>query len=391
MRFNDYSKSIKEGISSAILAELDHARAGYPSFSGESAGIFVLLEEYSLAGKMLRGVLACLSADLFRKGAASGSSAVPAPESPPASSPLSPQRPGQADNPEPGSSKDMGRTEIFKLAAALELLQAGLLIHDDIMDEDSLRRGMPTMHKRFEREAVGSGARDPAHLGESLALCAGDICYFSAWNLLSGFGTEIQRLFSQELAKVCLAQARDVRFGARQSFPALDEILEVYAYKTARYTICLPLMAGALASGRPDALPLLEDIGLNLGLIFQLKDDYLGLFGDESRLGKPVGSDLREGKKTPYMILLRPLLSDPERQRFDSIFGNDSIRPADVDYLRSLILRHDIDKILAKTEKEYSRKAQDSLSKLLQAVPGLDKEATAILKDFVEYSLSRNY
>ncbi len=388
MRFNDYSKSTKEGISAAILAELNDARAEYPSFSGESAGIFDLLEEYSLAGKMLRGVLACLSADLFRKSAAFGASAALAPGSSPTSSPQSRQRSGQADYPEPAPRKD--KTEIFKLAAALELLQAGLLIHDDIMDEDSLRRGMPTMHKRFERDAAGSGARDPAHLGESLALCAGDICYFSAWNLVSGFGTETQRLFSRELAKVCLAQARDVRFGARESFPALGEILEVYAYKTARYTICLPLMAGALASGRPDALPLLEDIGLNLGLIFQLKDDYLGLFGDESRLGKPIGSDLREGKKTPYMILLRPLLSDHERERFDSVFGNDSISPVDVDYVRSLILSHEIDKSLAKTEKEYSQKARDSLSNLLLTLPELDQEAAEVLKDFVDYSLSRS-
>jgi len=379
MSFHDYSKSIREGISKAIGAELDEARNLYPSFSGDSPGMFDLLKKYSLAGKMLRGILACLSADLFTKKAAPGL----------LSKPRSISSPGPLQDSSPEQIPGHNGTEGFKLAAALELLQAGLLIHDDIMDEDSLRRGLPTMHKRFEQESSISGAHNPAHLGEALALCAGDICYFSAWKLLSGFGVEIQRLFSQELVKVCLAQARDVRFGAHGRFPELAEILEVYTYKTARYTICLPLAAGALAEGRADALPFLEDIGLNLGLIFQLRDDYLGLFGDEAHLGKPIGSDLREGKKTPYMILLYPLLSDSEKQRFDSIFGNESLSSADVEYVRTLIHRHGIDKSLEKTEREYSQKAKTALSRLLSTIPGLNQHAAAVLKDFVEYSLAR--
>jgi len=357
MSFHEYSKRTKEKISEILRQELSQAVSNYPSFSGDSAGIFNSLKEYALAGKMLRGLLACLSVELFSDS-------------------------GQ---------KGPARIEMYRLGAALELLQAGLLIHDDIMDEDSLRRGLPTMHKRFELESAHSGAQNPSHLGEAIAICAGDICFFSAWNLVSGFGAEMQRLFSRELVKVCLAQARDVRLGSHSHFPDLEESMDVYTYKTARYTICLPLLAGAIAAGRSDAAPLLEEIGLNLGILFQLKDDYLGLFGDEACLGKPIGSDLREGKKTPYMILLRPRLAAAEKARFDSIFANEAIDAADVEFVRGLIFVYGIDKALEKIENEYAQKAQASLARLLQAFPGLNGDAVQALKDFVEYSLSRTF
>jgi geranylgeranyl pyrophosphate synthase len=89
------------------------------------------------------------------------------------------------------------------------------------------------------------------------------------------------------------------------------------------------------------------------------------------------------------MILLYPLLSDSEKQRFDSIFGNESLSSADVEYVRTLIHRHGIDKSLEKTEREYSQKAKTALSRLLSTIPGLNQHAAAVLKDFVEYSLAR--
>ncbi len=245
------------------------------------------------------------------------------------------------------------------------------------------------MHKQFEREAIDSGAENPSHLGEALAICAADICFFSAWNLVSDHDSALQRLFAQELTKVCLAQSRDVRLGSHGRWPALQEILEVYTYKTARYTICLPLLAGAILAGRSDAEQLLEEVGTNLGLLFQLKDDYLGLFGEETSLGKPIGSDLREGKKTPYMLLLYPTLSASEKTRFDSLFGNESIGLVDVKFFRSLILSHGIDTAMNKIEHEYAQMARNSLTSLLQTIPDLNKEVAEILRDFVEYSLSR--
>ncbi len=309
---------------------------------------------------MLRGILACLSAQLC----------------------------GFIDS---GTlhAEPLNKTDNYRLGVALELFQAGLLIHDDIMDGDALRRGLPTLHKKFETLYSAADAHNPAHLGEALGICAGDICFFLAWELLSEYGPDMLRLFSRELVSVCLAQSKDVSSGAIGSFPDLKTVLEIYTYKTARYTICLPLCAGAIAAGRPEICPYLEEIGLNLGILFQLKDDSLGLFGNESHIGKPIGSDLREGKKTPHILLLYPKLSSQERSKFDSLFGRQDINDTDVNYVRGLIRSHGVDTYVELMENDYAIKAQEALNRLIQAFPDLNSQATTLLKDFVSYSLSR--
>ncbi|MCE1195533.1 polyprenyl synthetase family protein [bacterium] len=321
-----------------------------------------ILEEYALNGKMLRGVLACLGHDLF-----------------------------DADTSVNADTLGEGSRDVFALAAALECFQAGLLVHDDIMDKDDLRRGAPTMHRRFERleTAAGVPERNAAALGEAIGICAGDIYYFIAWNIIARLGASQGALFSRELVNVCLAQIADVRFGSRGAFPTIEQILEVYAYKTARYTICLPLCAGAILSGRADAQPALETLGLNLGVLFQIKDDYLGLFGDEKQLGKPIGSDIREGKKTPFMILLHDALGSEERPRFEATFGNPAINAGDIAYIRALVREKGVDAQVRALETRYAARAQESLDALRLAFPGMKAEPLSTLEDFIAYSLSR--
>ena len=376
MTLSDYSISVRRDISESIVAELDGHKALGAGFSGDSAEIFSLMKEYVLSGKMLRGILACLGSELFSVGKG------PSPEA-------------------------------LSLAAALEFFQAGLLVHDDIMDKDEIRRGNPTMHKIFEameaRAEAGSSAgssREPmdfSALGEAIGICVGDMYYFIAWKLISdishrlesrlidGLPARLGALFSRELVDVCLAQIKDVRLGTHKTFPPLSDVLEVYAYKTARYTICLPLCAGAAIAGRSDAIPALEELGLNLGLLFQLKDDYLGLFGEAEALGKSVGSDIREGKKTPFMILLAQRLSADEKPRFNSIFGNRSIERKDIDYVRNLVVAHGIDEELRILSTTYAQKSEASLAKLRAEVSGLDTGMMAILEEFIGYSLERKF
>jgi len=360
MDFKEYSQTTRANIAEALSHELTKALDRSPSFSGDSAQIFSLLDEYEGAGKMLRGILACLSTQLCG-----------------------------TTNPGNLHTEPFNTPEDYRLGAALELFQAGLLIHDDIMDGDSLRRGLPTLHKKFETLYSTAEVHKPAHLGEALGICAGDICFFLAWELLAEYGPQMLRLFSRELVSVCLAQSKDVSSGAIGSFPDLKTVLEIYTYKTARYTICLPLCAGAIAAGRPEICPYLEEIGLNLGILFQLKDDSLGLFGNESHIGKPIGSDLREGKKTPHILLLYPKLSSNERSKFDGIFGRQNITDADVSYVRGLICSHGVDTYVEKMESDYAIKAEEALNRLIQTFPDLNSRAITLIKDFVSYSLSR--
>jgi geranylgeranyl diphosphate synthase type I len=362
MTFSEYSASVRGRIAEEIIAALHEQEPRLAPFSGDSAQTIAIMQDYALNGKMLRGVLACLGYDLF-----------------------------VADSLGAAGSPDKGSREAFALAAALECFQAGLLVHDDIMDKDDLRRGAPTMHRRFEHlEAeAGAPARNAAALGEAIGICVGDIYYFIAWNTIARIGNIQGQLFSRELFNVCLAQIADVRLGCRTDFPSIEQILEVYTYKTARYTIFLPLCSGALLAGHDDAQSALEALGLNLGVLFQIKDDYLGLFGDEKQLGKPIGSDIREGKKTPFMILLRAALDDSERPRFNEVFGNPSIGPEDVAYIRALIKEKGIDKKIRTLEAGYIAKAQEALAALRTQYPDLKKEPLSALEDLIAYSLSR--
>ncbi|TXT51148.1 MAG: geranylgeranyl diphosphate synthase type I [Spirochaetes bacterium] len=358
--FSSYAGQTRKILKDALWDYFPKAFLLSASIDVEKSYIFSSLKGYASNGKMLRGILSRLGFDLFSQSV------------------------------EEVFSKDQ-----IHLALALELFQAGLLVHDDIMDDDEVRRGQPTIHKQFEareREIHGNASLSQK-TGVSLGICAGDICYFLAWQLLGKISvakSSLFALFSQELVDVCLAQMADIRIGAHGRFPTLEEILTVYTYKTARYTITLPLCAGAILAGRSDAIPFLEDIGGNLGLLFQLQDDMLGIFGDEASLGKPIGSDIREGKKTPLMIALYPKLSGLDRLKFDGIFGKESICLQDVDFIRNLMLRHGIDSQIKKKIKEYAKRTYESIDRLEGSLlQGSNGRCLALLKDFTSYSMKR--
>ena len=193
--------------------------------------------------------------------------------------------------------------EVLKTAAALELAQTSFLIHDDIIDQDELRRGQETLHSQYNKYGKKAEYQNPEHFGESLAICAGDIIFFSVYELLAG---NLVKLFSQQLSITALGEMHDVELSLMSEEEiAKENILQMYADKTASYSVCLPLMAGAvLAKQNKKVAVQLNELGRTLGLIFQIKDDELGLFGDESKTGKPVGADIREGKKTLYYYYL---------------------------------------------------------------------------------------
>lgn len=154
--------------------------------------------------------------------------------------------------------------DAIKAAAAMELFQTALVIHDDIMDRDTVRRGLPSMHVQYKSDA--------------LAMCVGDILFFLAFELLGSIQTDavtlgrILRLAGREYQAVGIAQMADVAKSAKTK----EEILSLYTYKTARYTFALPLMIGAILAGTTkDTLRYLESYGVALGVLFQIRDDML--------------------------------------------------------------------------------------------------------------------
>ncbi len=177
--------------------------------------------------------------------------------------------------------------EVIKLAAAMEIFQSAILIHDDIMDRDTMRRGAKTMFAQYQDIGEKKKVNDALHFGESMGICVGDLGFFFAFELLANI-PKIQSIVARELTNVGIAQMQDVDFGYSKTMPNEQAILNLYRYKTARYTFSLPLMVGSIVAGQSDkTVKTLEKLGENLGIIFQLKDDQLD-----------AESDLREGKKT---------------------------------------------------------------------------------------------
>ncbi|NUR30179.1 MAG: polyprenyl synthetase family protein, partial [Catenulispora sp.] len=201
-----------------------------------------------------------------------------------------------------------------RAAAALELLQASALIHDDYMDDSDTRRGMPAIHRRFaaaHREAAWEGSA--ARFGAAAAILLGDVCLTWCDEMFAGCGLPAERIaatrpyFDLMRTEVMAGQYLDVlaqAHGLDEPERAAHRAQTVIRFKSAKYTIERPLHVGAmLAGGTPDVIAAYSAYGLPLGEAFQLRDDVLGVFGDPAATGKPAGDDLREGKQTLLVAL----------------------------------------------------------------------------------------
>ncbi|HOV93942.1 MAG TPA: polyprenyl synthetase family protein [Spirochaetales bacterium] len=359
MQWAEYSESQRKSISHGLEARLELAKSWCVPVAQDAVWTVDQIHDFAIGGKMLRGILASLSYEIFAPG-------------------LIEELIGS------DVSDNIGEQSIaMRLACGIELIQAGLLVHDDIMDKDELRRGKPTLHKVFAAHNASEAA------GQGQAICAGDLFYFLSIQDFARVGASIGELVAQELSMVCIAQMEDCKSGEAQDIPALERVLSLYRYKTGRYTIVLPLKAGAAAAGRFDAFPFLEEMGENLGILFQIQDDRLGLFGDEQSLGKPIGSDIREGKKTPYVLFLLEALPAPEKRIFEGILGKGSVSASEIEYVRTLIMQHGIDEKVAALARGYQERATVALERLSSELQGIDYEKLDLLRQFVETSSIR--
>jgi geranylgeranyl diphosphate synthase type I len=232
---------------------------------------------------------------------------------------------------------EQGREEDIILASAcLEFLHSYLLIHDDIMDADDVRRGSPTMHRIYESSPAAAGYRSSQSYGSAMAIIAGDIASAMAVDALAlpGFPADRQleaiRKLSEITLNVCHGQTLDVMSAGRTEYREEDAAL-VNKLKTACYTIEGPLHIGGILAGASDYhLRAFSAYAVPLGQAFQIMDDILGLYGDQQQTGKPVGSDLKEGKKT--LLIVKALESANEAQAavIQGALGNQEITPAGI-------------------------------------------------------------
>ena len=279
----------------------------------------------------------------------------------------------------------------LRAGTACELIQSGLLIHDDIMDRDPRRRGAPSIHEQYAGLARGLDGPAAAHFGTSLAICAGEIAIFLAFEALAGLpgpprrAAEVQRIFAAEFGLVGLGQMLDIEAGAGRRPLTKSDVLDIYRYKTARYSFSLPLAAGWILGGGPGrVLPALHRLGEDLGLVFQIKDDELGLFGSAAATGKPVGSDVRQGKKTLFYLGLMDRATGPDRDRLAAVFGRPDALDTDVLFVRDLAERLGVRKDVLGTMAKLARRAEGRI----RALP-VGERHRALLSSLLDYSLSR--
>ncbi|WP_031111611.1 polyprenyl synthetase family protein [Streptomyces sp. NRRL S-146] len=207
-----------------------------------------------------------------------------------------------------GGSGDV--SAVLRTGAALELLQACALIHDDVMDGSPLRRGAPAMHVDFARgHRAGRTGGSAESFGTSAAVLAGDLALAWADDLLTETALASPhgpRLFEEWRAmrtEMVAGQYRDLRAQASGSSGA-EGGLTIAVLKSARYTVARPLALGAaLAGADARTLGALRAAGRCAGLAFQLRDDLLGAFGDPALTGKPADEDLRARKLTPLLAV----------------------------------------------------------------------------------------
>jgi geranylgeranyl diphosphate synthase type I len=237
---------------------------------------------------------------------------------------------------------------VLSAAAALELIQACALIHDDIIDRSDTRRGRPSVHRAAEKHHAGSGWQgDAAQFGMSDALLLGDLALVWADDLFQqglaeqGRPAQAQAAWRAMRTEVLAGQLLDLRITADEApdpVAAAADATVVNRYKTAAYTVERPLHLGAALGGAgPGTIASLRRYGRAIGLAFQLRDDVLGVFGDPQVTGKPAGGDLVEGKKTVLLALARgDLQGRPELADLDAAIGT-ALDPAGVERLTSII------------------------------------------------------
>lgn len=282
-------------------------------------------------------------------------------------------------------------TNAVKTAAAIEIIHSSLLIHDDIMDESIMRRNKKSTYIEYNDLAIKEQLKSPLHFGESMAICVGDIGFFFAFEILASLDIkpEIKKRISDwmtiELANVGLAQMQDVYLGHTKHGFTEKDLLDMYKYKTARYTFSLPMMLGAeLAEQSGDILCWFELLGELMGTIYQVRDDELSIFGSEADVGKTSTSDIIQEKKTLYYYYLFNETDEDTKKKLKQIFGNPEVNANDMQVLRNIIEKSGIEKKVKKIIESLTAESMKVINQL-----EIDEKHKQILMGMLEYCSKR--
>ncbi len=342
MNFKEYIQKNKKPIDQEIAINLVQWKANIDKEIPLLKNITQLLLESNSGGKNIRGALVCLGYDLFTKEK---------------------------------------KKDIYKVAAAYEILHTSLLIHDDVMDKSLLRRGSPTVFKKLGGD----------HYGISQAISLGDVGFFLSTKILSetSFPDHLKvsclSQFSQVILDTIGGQMLDVKLANKISTTTQNNVIKISELKTAQYTIAGPLALGAtLAGALKKDLELLTLFGKKLGIAFQIKDDLLGIFGQEKKIGKSVTSDIEEGKNT---LLISYALKNALKKQKDTLlkyYGKGKITSMQHAVIKKIFHQTGAYEYSEGMIQQYAKEASALIS---QFVP--DKNNVKVLTSLVDFLITR--
>lgn len=259
-------------------------------------------------------------------------------------------------------------------ALAIEVFHNFSLVHDDIMDDAPLRRGNETVHEKWN---------------VNTAILSGDAMIILAYQYFEKYTTEVFRslaqLFSKTALEVCEGQQYDVDFETRDDV-SIAEYLKMIEYKTAVLVAAAMKMGAIVAETSEENANLIYDFGLNLGLAFQLQDDYLDAFGNPETFGKQVGGDIIENKKTYLYLKAMEFSDENQKVQLAHLF---SIHPSDnqdkITMVKEVFTATGSAEATQKCIEEYTLKAFETLDKI-----NISDDKKAILKTFGDNLMNRN-
>lgn len=299
---------------------------------------------------------------------------------------------------ESDKNKQVSENNIFTICLALEVFHTYGLIHDDILDKATIRRNADTVEESY-RKNFSKFVKNKTKITDhalNAAIIAGDFVHFLADELMSSLDLDLDlkqqiiNIYYQMQIEVHAGQAEDSFGLGIKSLEDIQEkdIFQMIDYKSGRYSIQKPiLLAATLAGFEEEKINILKQIGLDLGLVFQIKDDILGIFGDAKTIGKSTLSDLQEGKKT--IVLLRTYNSSQpsDKQRIQQMIDTGKVEDKDLQWFRKLAKKN---KVLVELETfcdELIKKSQNSLMQVFSKQnPGAE-----FLVDLAGYLLERKY
>lgn len=264
--------------------------------------------------------------------------------------------------------------EALPAALAVEIFHNFTLVHDDIMDGAPLRRGKETVHKKWD---VNTG------------ILSGDAMLILAYQHFENYKpivfSKLAQLFSQTALEVCDGQQLDVDFETRNDV-TIDEYLKMIQLKTSVLVAAALKMGAIIAETDEKNSQLIYEFGLNLGIAFQLQDDYLDTFGNPKTFGKQVGGDIIENKKTYLYLKSLEVATDKDKEKLHFFYNQkldeNSIKIAEV---TRIFERSDIPKHIQGLIEEYTNKSFQSLDQL-----EIESSSKEKLKKFGLWLMSRN-